>query len=106
MALSPTYSDTKYAIDTSETAAILPSETRGSYEKNDEISDRPTNARTARSNVSARNLGRTIARRMSQNKIASTHAVCVAAIEIGAESAIRNMQTCIARLVHFARSEV
>src|SRR5437762_3113478 len=92
MALSPTYSDTKYAIDTSETAAILPSETRGSYEKKDEINDRPTNARTARSNAFARNLGRTKIKRMSQTKIARAHAVCVAAIETGAESAIRNIQ--------------
>jgi hypothetical protein len=59
----------------------------------DEINDSPTNRRTARSNDASQNFGRTNINLISQKSIANAHAVCVAAIEIGAETASRKIHT-------------
>src|ERR1035437_3673545 len=85
---------------TSDTPAILPSDTLGSYEKKDEINDSPTKARTARSIAANRNRGQTATRRMIQKRRANAHAVWVAAIDIGADRASNSKHTCMPRLVN------
>ena len=87
---------------TSDTATIFLIETSGSYENIDEISESPTKASIARSNPLAFGLGLTKRARTIQNNKAKLQAVCVAAIEIGADNASKKRLTCNARVVYIS----
>lgn len=94
---------------TSETPIIFPKDTLGVYEKIEESKLKPTKDNTARSMVWNRNFGRTKIERTIQNNNDKAQAVCVAAIEIGADSASSKRQNCNARsryLLNLADSSI
>jgi hypothetical protein len=78
---------------TSETLTIFRKLTCGSYEKTDDTSVRPTNASVAMATPSRRIVGLTKTARISHNNRAKDHAICVAAIETGADRASKNNET-------------
>ena len=75
---------------TSETLAIFRKLTCGSYEKADDTNESPTKTNVAIAMPSFRSDGLTKKALISQNNNASDHAVCVAAIDTGADRASRN----------------